>query len=74
MDSQILTPTKKIYKACENLNLEWEQIDVDMIKSMYNNDMTLLEMSAVMSRHTDEIALLLIDLSHNGLILPRTAR
>lgn len=66
-----LTGNKNIYVACKEMDFEWEYGDVLMVKSMYNKDFTLLEMSSVLSRHTDEIALLIIDLSRNGEIKPR---
>jgi hypothetical protein len=57
---------KTKYIAGEGMDFFWDVGDVVLLKSMYNNGFSILEMSAVVERHTDEIAILFIDLTRNG--------
>lgn len=59
------------YKACNEMDLTWEQADIDMVRMMYNSNFSILEMSAVVQRPCDEIAILILDLTRQQEITAR---
>ncbi|MDQ0876784.1 hypothetical protein QFZ77_005443 [Paenibacillus sp. V4I3] len=61
----------KIYIACEDVNMIWDERDVLAFDSMWNEGLSIEDIAKSFDRDADEIALLIMDRARRGLIKNR---
>lgn len=66
-----INTTESIYFANDDLNHDWIQSQMQEVIKLWNNGWSAWDIAKVISRHVDEVALLLIDFLRKGIINER---
>lgn len=70
-DCKKYRPDDKLYVALLELDFTWYPSEVEKVKQDYNDDIPLSDIANELKRDPDEVAILIMDLSRQGLIKRR---